>query len=502
MKRNIILATLAIARALVAVVTVNEDNSRFFSKLPPERMKVGELRGFVDSVAASGHVGRIVFCASASRASYASRVVEPVWADLTGSETNAPAWPSNAKRLADAGIDPYSVWIACSRGRGISPWLSLRLNDLHGCLTPGAFQLSTFWRTHREYYRVPRKDPLRERGAWTDYALDYSHEEVRRYYLNLAREMMTRYNADGLELDFLRFSRHLTPGREREQAPLMTEFVRAVRRVADEAGAARGRRIALSVRVPEHYESARAFGLDPEAWAREGMVDEVVPCNMWAASNFDLRIDEWRGRLTAANRSVRVTPGTDFSVNGESGTQNLMDYAAYCGWADCMYARGASDLYLFNVSYLASDTQRSLYANGLDSGTVSACHRRYPLTFHDGVAEGLPNGKVLPANDRTNCLFRVFCGRAFPARDVTVVLGLTRAEDEFAVRDVALNGVPSAEPPTRAKSVAGFGVKGRTKSVWSYRFPVSALKPETNVVTTGGMANVARINWCEIDVEP
>ena len=502
MKFRVLLAGLSASVVLVAAVTVNEDNSRFFSKLPPERMTVAELQRFVDSVAAGGRVGRIVFCASASRASYASRVVEPVWADLTGSEANAPAWPSNAKRLADAGIDPYREWIACSHARGISPWLSIRLNDLHGCLTPGAFQLSTFWRTHREYYRMPGKDPVRERGAWTDYALDYSHEEVRRYYLDLAREMMTRYDADGLELDFLRFSRHLTPGREREQAPLMTGFVRAVRLAADEAGSARGRRLALSARVPEHYESARAFGLDPEAWAREGLVDEVVPCNMWAASNFDLRIDAWRDRIAAANRSVRVTPGTDFSANGESGTQNLMDYAAYCGWADCMYARGADDLYLFNVSYLAGDTQRSLYANGLDPATVSVCRRRYPLTFHDGVAEGLLNGKVLPANDRTNCLFRVFCGRAFPARDVTVVLGLTRVEDEFAVRDVALNGVPAAEPPTRAKSVAGFGVKGRTRSVWRYRFPRSALKPETNVVTTGGMTPVSRINWCEIEVEP
>ena len=502
MKRLAVWSLIVAAWPLAAALTVNEDNSRFFSKLPAERMTRGELRAFVDSVAVGGHVARLVFCAAASRASYASTAVEPVWADLTGAETNAPAWPANAKRLADAGIDPYREWIDASRRRGISPWLSLRLNDLHGCLATNAFQLSTFWRTRRDLYRVPGKDPLRQRGAWTDYALDYSHEEVRRYYLRLAEEMLMRYDADGLELDFLRFSRHLTPGKEREQAPLMTEFVRSVRMAANAAGKAHGRRIALSARVPEWRAVARAFGLDVAAWTREGLVDEIVPCNMWAASNFDLRIDEWTRELAAISPSVRVTPGTDFSVNGESGTQNLMDYAAYCGWADCMHARGASDFYLFNVSYLAPETQRTLYEKGLDAATVAGCRRRYPLTFHDGVPEGMDGGKVLPANDRTNCTFRVFCGRAFPAREVTVVLGLTRAESEFAVKEVMLNGSMAERPPERAKSVAGYGVKGRTKSVWRYRCPTSALRTGTNVVTTCGMPQVARINWCEVEVEP
>ncbi len=311
MKLSVLLASLAVSVVLSAAMTVNEDNSRFFSKLPPESMTVEKLVEFVDSAAVSGRVARLVFCAAASRASYASQAVEPVWADLTGMEINAPAWPANAKRLADAGIDPYRVWIAASRRRGISPWISLRLNDLHGCLATNAFQLSTFWRTRRDLYRVPGKNPVRQRGAWTDYALDYSHEEVRRYYLRLAEELLARYDPDGLELDFLRFSRHLTPGKEREQAPLMTEFVRSVRMAANAAGKARGRRIALSARVPEWRTAARAFGLDVAAWVREGLVDEVVPCNMWAASNFDLRIDEWTRELAGLNPSVRVTPGTD-----------------------------------------------------------------------------------------------------------------------------------------------------------------------------------------------
>jgi hypothetical protein len=158
----------------------------------------------------------------------------------------------------------------------------------------------------------------------------------------------------------------------------MTEFVRSVRRAADAAGRARGRRIRLSVRIPEWYETARAFGLDPETWCREGLVDEVVPHNMWAVSNFDLRVDDWQARLTAANGKVRVTPGTDFSVNGESGVQNLFDYAAYCGWADCMYSRGATNLYLFNMSYVKPETQGDVYARGLAPETVRRHRRRIP----------------------------------------------------------------------------------------------------------------------------
>lgn len=485
-----------------AVLTVNEDNSRFFSKLQPEEMTREGLNRFIDHVTVSQRVSRLVFCATASRASYASKAVEPVWADWPEITEETPRWPANAKRLADAGIDPYVEWIHAARRKGVSPWISVRLNDLHGCLQTNAFQLSTFWRTNNRFYRVPGTIPTERRGAWTDYALDYSHPEVRAYYLRLIEEVFARFDADGFELDFLRFSRHLTPGREREQTPIMTEFVRSVRRAADAVGRARGRPIRLSVRIPEWYETARAFGLDPETWCREGLVDEVVPHNMWAVSNFDLRIDEWQARLTAANGKVRVTPGTDFSVNGESGVQNLFDYAAYCGWADCMYSRGATNLYLFNMSYVKPETQGDVYARGLAPETVRRHRRRYPLTYHDLAPDGVASGRILPVNTRTNCAFTIYCGRAFPAEKVCVLLGLTREEESVAPRQVWLNGEAAEGKPVREKSVVGYGVKGRTKSLWRYTFPPTALRKGYNRVETGAMTEETRINWVEIDVTP
>ena len=112
-----------------------------------------------------------------------------------------------------AGLDPYAIWISRCREKRISPWLSMRMNDVHSVDDPSHFLHSTFWREHPEYWRVPHGSA----APWVNRALNYAHAAVREHQMSFVRELLERYDADGLELDWMRFGYHLTPGREREE---------------------------------------------------------------------------------------------------------------------------------------------------------------------------------------------------------------------------------------------------------------------------------------------
>ena len=171
-------------------LVVNEDNDHFF-KLDPSLMTREGLRGYVDYVA-RGHVTHFFMCVSGQRASFDSKTVEPIWEGIgepcgDGQVASPKArrdhgqsglWAANAKALFDEGIDPYEVWTERCREKGVSPWVSMRMNDAHfTSAVTNFFRNTRFARQRRDLWRVPDGD------RWFDSALDYSHREVREYAL-------------------------------------------------------------------------------------------------------------------------------------------------------------------------------------------------------------------------------------------------------------------------------------------------------------------------------
>lgn len=128
----------------------------------------------------------------------------------------------NARLLHERGLDPYTVWIARCREKGISPWLSMRMNDIHSVDEPNSFMHSSFWREHPEFWRVPNGSA----SPWQNRAMNYAHAEVRAHQMAFVGELLERYDPDGLELDWMRFGWHLTPGREQKEGRHLAEFVR------------------------------------------------------------------------------------------------------------------------------------------------------------------------------------------------------------------------------------------------------------------------------------
>ncbi len=99
----------------------------------------------------------------------------------------------------------------------------MRMNDVHNVDDVDNYIHSSFWRKHPDYWRVPGGK------GWTDRALDYGIPEVREHAMAYVRELLERYDPDGIELDWMRFGYHFRPGKEAEGKALLTQFMREAR---------------------------------------------------------------------------------------------------------------------------------------------------------------------------------------------------------------------------------------------------------------------------------
>ena len=364
------------------VLVFNEDNSAYGSgrKYGGPFTEEG-LRDYVRRIAAGGKVTHFFMCPNAMCVNWDSAVMEPAWAAFDRPGAKPAPWQTGVRALHDAGLDMYAIWADEARRQGVSPWLSIRMNDVHCVNEPDNGMHSAFWRNHPEFRRVPNTDGR----CWTDAALDFAHEEVRAYWKAFLAEAFGRYDIDGLELDWMRFTEHLTPGREPEFSWCLDEIVEETRRLADEAGKRLGHRVRVGARVSSRPEAARARGTDFETWARKGWIDWLVPCNFWWSVDFNLPYAEWARLVQNANSEVLVIPGLDggAAVNGKRHILSLGEYAVF---ADRMYRQGAPGIYLFNLfdTPKESGVWDAILSEGLPSRLVAERARGVTVTdIHD-----------------------------------------------------------------------------------------------------------------------
>ncbi len=294
----------------------------------------------------------------------------------------------------------------------------------------------------------------------------------------------------------MRFWEHLTPGKEREQAPILTAFIKRCRDYANAKAKERGYAILLSTRVPSSYDAARAFGFDPETWAREGLVDMIAIANFWAGADYDFDFAGWRARLRAANPAVTVLPCICDNVSC-TGAPAQLDTAALAGWADNVYAEGADGIYTFNTAYYMDDTQRTLYEKGFTPDVARARTRRYLPFFHDCVPSGMSNAAQLPRALAKGCTVKIRVGTA-AAEPCEVVLALNA---DVAAPAVTLNQQKPCGAPQREANLSRYGRDTKNlKVAWRIPFAAGTLRAGVNFVTLAAAPGPGRAMWCEIVV--
>jgi len=380
--------------------------------LPFPKGGAGErIDRYVDAFADAG--ATVLLCGTNyRRTNYRSRVWDSFWDgyDPSGPDDQpflAPAlaeggempeyrvYVANMLAVHEQGIDyPARVLQRC-RHRGISPWISLRMNDCHFNFIPNHPFNGTFGRRNPQFFR--KNSP----GYYAN-CFDYAHQEVRDYFRALIVETLERYDFDGLELDFMREPYLFSLGKEAEGGTILTGWLREVHKLVADAAVKRGHPICLGVRVPSHPETSLAMGLDAITWAKEGLIDLLVVTPRWATVEFDMPIQKWRKMLGTSN--VTLAGGLEMLYRPyPNGPGIPITPELSRGAAVSVLSRGADAVYTFNyfpVGYLPLPVyQENLKAMGsLDS--LLKLPRCFGITFRDITAPGENYQAPLPATGK------------------------------------------------------------------------------------------------------
>ena len=189
-------------------------------------------------------------------------------------QTIPPRYDEAARRSIDA-----------ARCNGWEVFASIRMNDSHDRVCANAKELTYPLKAARPDLLLGNSHSL-ELGnqaypansvmSWFWAAFDWDEVDVRRHFLEFIRWYCSRYDFDGLELDYYRHPLFFKLGKEEEHMPKMTAFIRQVRQTLNEIGKRRGRPYLLAIRVPDTPEICRRSGLDARTWLREELMDLII----------------------------------------------------------------------------------------------------------------------------------------------------------------------------------------------------------------------------------
>ncbi|GAG88489.1 unnamed protein product, partial [marine sediment metagenome] len=180
--------------------------------------------------------------------------------------------------LIKQGRDSLQIIVDFGHKHRMDVFWSMRMNDTHDSADPALF--SRWKKDHPENLMGKKGDDfLYGGGRWS--GLNYGIPESREKVFRIQKDVCTRYDVDGIEMDFFRhpvyFKPQMTGDRvEQKHCDMMTEFLARIRRMADDVGRSRGRPFLISVRVPDSLGYAKAIGLDLSRWLEDDLVDIIV----------------------------------------------------------------------------------------------------------------------------------------------------------------------------------------------------------------------------------
>jgi len=205
-------------------------------------------------------------------------------------------WLDRYLDLEEAGVDWLAETAKACRRRGIRPWLTIRMNDMHGANSfAGSFMNAPLLAEER--YRL-RGVPLNSKEDPTHHmqALNFEKREVRDYMMRLIREVVEDYDYEGMELDWTRTAYCCNPVASPQATATITAWHRDIRALTRKQGRKNGRPYPLGLRIPGCLDFLKNVGLDVRGMAREGIVDFVAPTTTWQMS-WDQPVDQWKAEL-------------------------------------------------------------------------------------------------------------------------------------------------------------------------------------------------------------
>ncbi len=254
--------------------------------------------------------------------------------------------------VIEDGHDLLQVYIDGARAHGMGVVGSMRMNDAHTDSEDRMWYGRSALKIERPDLLIGPDLPEAVHGIpWTfSWLWDYARDEVRERFLGIMDDALTRYDFDGLELDFSRAPPFFKGGQAVRNIPTMTGFVRQARAIVGRHSKERGRELRLIVRVPTSIGESLLIGLDTLEWIREGLADIVV---LSSPGYCITRADVAEAAAAAGNGPVLIYRGFDGATYGASPQEGYERNppAVLRGAALNGYREGVQGIAVFNYDY-------------------------------------------------------------------------------------------------------------------------------------------------------
>jgi hypothetical protein len=179
------------------------------------------------------------------------------------------------------GTDSLEIMTRFCHQHGLEVFWSMRMNDKHEATRDHYTSLD--WKRGNPHCLIGREGEEKLRDRTWRFMIDYDVAEARDKVFRILQDVATRYEVDGLELDFFRhpvlfLSQAVSETVTQAQCDKVTGLLRRVREMADKEALRRGRPLLIAVRLPDSAGYCKAIGLDLVRWLEEDLVDIVTGC--------------------------------------------------------------------------------------------------------------------------------------------------------------------------------------------------------------------------------
>jgi hypothetical protein len=183
--------------------------------------------------------------------------------------------------LVEQGVDWLAETSKACRANGISPWVTCRMNDMHGAGNPEGSHFNCALFKQPKFRLSGRAMDPNDSPHTSWMGLNYEHIEVREFMLANIREWMEDYEFDGLELDWLRQPLCCEPVAGQKQIDAMQDWMREVRGLTEARARRLGRPVPLGLRIPPNLGYLKSIGIDVKSQVDAGLVDFVGFSDIW-----------------------------------------------------------------------------------------------------------------------------------------------------------------------------------------------------------------------------
>ncbi len=405
----------------------------------------------------------------------------------------------------------YDTWIPTLREVGIRPWLSIRMNDIHECTQEDSILFSDFYRENRAHNRASHRGAV----GYFDYALDYMNENVRAHYLTVIEDALETFDADGLELDWMREIYSLTIGREYEGIAVINAFMRDVYAMVKRMEEKRRHKISIAVRLPDTPEKALRLGFDVFDWVENGLVDLITVTPRWSSVDNDMPIDLWKRMFK--DKPVEIAAGLEILIDAYNRRGRKFEFNTFetaIGSACANLWQGADATYLFNYmdelpsaggyhDLLVGDLYREFLMTAGDYEKCVHAKRRHVVTYNDVSAVGVNGKKQLPVKlfgdgkPSSYQAVRLVTGEIPKGRAVNVILGI---EADGAFDAEMLSVYLSARKCAFSEERAPFAQQYEDMRYFVYTLENDGTFSPVSIIEMGLSEGKATVHWAEIEI--